>query len=343
MELPSISVIIPAYNAQKTIASTIRSIKSLNSPPLECIVVDDGSTDQTCDIVQKEGAILVSAKENQGPGLARNIGAQEAKGEFLAFTDADCVVKADWLEKLYLKFEENDCCGVTGPYAGPVQGHVLGTIIDRWIRYNQRKVPQKIYSCISSNLFVKKKDFDEIGGFPFYKLPGSNRFYYGNEDEEFANLLAVKKKKPFIWLSSSSVYHDYRDNFKSHFNQQKLWVEAILVSIARFPTLSSGEESNYSSLSSIFSIASFWLTVGSLSAVYFGAWLSLASLPFFIYHLGHIQAIALPEKKIGQKFYFTLYTYFFIAFTSLAWTKGLLTGGFKFIRCYYHWRIKSHA
>ncbi len=344
MESPKISVIIPAYNAEKTIKNTLTSIKALTLAPIECIVVDDGSDDNTCEIAKKEGAIVLSADKNMGPGLARNLGAQNAKGEYLAFTDSDCVVPPDWLEKFYAAFKEQPCSGITGPYAGPVRMHRIGKVIDRWLRHNQRKVPREIFSCISSNLFVKKKDFKEIGGFPTYKLPGSDKFYYGNEDEEFANLLAFKKKQPFIWLKDNGIFHDYRENLRDHFKQQSYWVEAILVSIARFPSISNGEESNYSTTSSVVSIFLTWLAIGSLIAGFIkNPVLFFGSVPFFVLHKGHVKAIIFEEKLFKERLFLIFYAYFFVALTSIAWSKGLISGGSKFARCYFHWRIRSHA
>lgn len=90
MNGPAVSVIIPAYNAGKTIALTIDSILAQSQPPLEVLVVDDGSIDDTAAIAEAyPEPVRVIRKPNGGPASARNLGARLAKGEWLAFLDSD--------------------------------------------------------------------------------------------------------------------------------------------------------------------------------------------------------------------------------------------------------------
>jgi glycosyltransferase involved in cell wall biosynthesis len=84
------SVIIPAYNRENLIAATLRSVLEQDDPDYEIIVVDDGSTDRTVEIVEQFGSRVRLIKQvNQGPGPARNLGAVQARGEYLAFVDSD--------------------------------------------------------------------------------------------------------------------------------------------------------------------------------------------------------------------------------------------------------------
>jgi glycosyltransferase involved in cell wall biosynthesis len=88
----SVSVIIPAYNAGQRVARTIATALNQTLPVLEVIVVDDGSTDDTVEVVSKFGGpVRVVSKPNGGPASARNLGASLARGEWLAMLDAD-----DW-------------------------------------------------------------------------------------------------------------------------------------------------------------------------------------------------------------------------------------------------------
>lgn len=88
-----VSVVIPAYNAEATIADTLRSVRSQTHRDLEIIVVDDGSTDRTISIVKThaavDGRITVIAQKNAGVAAARNAGWQSARSAFIAFVDAD--------------------------------------------------------------------------------------------------------------------------------------------------------------------------------------------------------------------------------------------------------------
>ena len=88
------SVIIPCYNSEKTISEAIHSIPN-NPSDIEIIVIDDGSSDDTCNIVnvlcdEYKGIVLIK-QENQGAGAARQKGVKTAKGEYLTFLDSDDV------------------------------------------------------------------------------------------------------------------------------------------------------------------------------------------------------------------------------------------------------------
>ena len=86
------SVVMPAFNAERTIVASLTSCLAQTKPPFEIIVVDDGSTDRTKELVEKtfsENVRLISLSENRGPAAARNIGIRAATGTHIAFQDAD--------------------------------------------------------------------------------------------------------------------------------------------------------------------------------------------------------------------------------------------------------------
>ena len=86
----SVTVIIPAYNGAAYIARAVESALAQTHKPLEVLVVDDGSTDRTAEIVAAmPPPVRLIRKENGGPASARNLGAREAKGNWLALLDAD--------------------------------------------------------------------------------------------------------------------------------------------------------------------------------------------------------------------------------------------------------------
>lgn len=85
-----VSVVIPAFNAEKTIQKTVESVLSQTYPPCEIIVINDGSEDGTeRRVKQFENQVKVITQENAGPSAARNNGVKKAKGDFIAFLDAD--------------------------------------------------------------------------------------------------------------------------------------------------------------------------------------------------------------------------------------------------------------
>ncbi|OQY48441.1 MAG: hypothetical protein B6242_02340 [Anaerolineaceae bacterium 4572_78] len=111
------SIIIPAYNAGKTLSACLDSLKNqtVNSDQFEIIVVDDGSSDNTADIA-RQFDVQILQKENGGPASARNVGAEVATGDLLLFTDADCIPASDWLAQISEPFQDPTVMGVKGVY-----------------------------------------------------------------------------------------------------------------------------------------------------------------------------------------------------------------------------------
>jgi glycosyltransferase involved in cell wall biosynthesis len=98
---PSVSIIIPAYNAQDTIKECIMSVLNSNYPRFEVIVIDDASTDRTAEVVRSfENVVLVEKEKNRGCAATKNLGAKKAKGEYFYFLDSDVVIYEDTVEKL---------------------------------------------------------------------------------------------------------------------------------------------------------------------------------------------------------------------------------------------------
>ena len=98
------TIIVPVYNAEKTINRCLDSIKKQTIENFECIVVDDGSSDcspQVCDSYSKnDSRFVVFHKENGGVSSARNFGIDHAKGEWICFVDADDFISEDYLKKI---------------------------------------------------------------------------------------------------------------------------------------------------------------------------------------------------------------------------------------------------
>jgi glycosyltransferase involved in cell wall biosynthesis len=107
--MTTISVIIPAYNAQRTILETIQSVQQQTIKDLEIIVIDDGSTDQTLNVVKsiKDSRIQIFAYPNSGVSTARNRGILKANSEYISFIDADDLWTPDKLEKQLAALKSN--------------------------------------------------------------------------------------------------------------------------------------------------------------------------------------------------------------------------------------------
>ena len=117
-EWPSASVVVCAYQAEDTIEECLRSLIELDYPNYEVLVVDDGSTDATAQIACTLPVRLLSC-DRLGLSGARNMGLEQAQGEFVAYLDADAHADPDWLTYLALALEEPGTAGAGGPNPGP--------------------------------------------------------------------------------------------------------------------------------------------------------------------------------------------------------------------------------
>ncbi|MGH7801695.1 MAG: glycosyltransferase [Thermodesulfobacteriota bacterium] len=168
--LPKVSVIVPVYNAEKTIAECINSLLRLNYPKenLELIFINNASTDRTENILNRYGEeIRILYEEKRGPSSARNKGLLNAGGDVVAFVDADCAVDKDWLKNIFLPLQDKS--------VGIVGGKILSKrpcnkieefgekIHDHHKAINEFKPPYVITMNWSSRLSVLKEVslFDE--------------------------------------------------------------------------------------------------------------------------------------------------------------------------------------
>ena len=112
--MPSISVIIPAYNAEKTIKETIQSVLNQTWQDFELLIINDGSQDATLEVIEsiQDPRIKIFSYPNAGSSASRNRGIAIAKGEYISFIDADDLWTADKLEAQYKALQENSQAAV---------------------------------------------------------------------------------------------------------------------------------------------------------------------------------------------------------------------------------------
>jgi glycosyltransferase involved in cell wall biosynthesis len=155
---PTVSVVMPAYNAAATIAAALRSVEAQTVPPDEVIVVDDGSADGTAALVAKRfPRVRLIRQANAGCGQARNTGVRAAKGEWLAFLDADDL----WLpRKLERQLSETRdpavaviVCRVTNKQGEPLPSRIGF----HWLWASN--------DILVSSALVRRSAFDSAGAF----------------------------------------------------------------------------------------------------------------------------------------------------------------------------------
>jgi len=103
--LPKVSVIVPVYNTEEYIEECLMSLKKQTLKDIEFIIIDDGSTDKSYEIMQKyaknDKRFRIFHQENQGVGKTRNFGIDKARGEYIGFVDSDDYVSKNYFEELY--------------------------------------------------------------------------------------------------------------------------------------------------------------------------------------------------------------------------------------------------
>lgn len=129
-DAPFVSIIVPVYNRENDIGECLDSLLALDYPEsrLEIIVVDDGSADNTVQVVESYPVRLLKLPENQGQSAARNQAAEAAAGKILAFMDSDCIADPNWLLELIPYFQD-DRVALVGGY---VDAYYSKTRLDRF-------------------------------------------------------------------------------------------------------------------------------------------------------------------------------------------------------------------
>lgn len=120
MNNPLVSIIVPVYNAQNSVARCLESICAQTWKELEIIVLNDGSRDDSLTICQqfqqKDPRIIVVDKENEGLSMTRNVGLQHAHGKYVQFVDSDDHIAPDFTEHMVTAAEEYDADLIISPY-----------------------------------------------------------------------------------------------------------------------------------------------------------------------------------------------------------------------------------
>ena len=117
IETDLVSVVIPTFNGARRIGKCLDALLHQVPPrPVEVLVVDDGSADNTAEIVACYPGVRLIAQRNAGPAAARNRGASEARGKYLLFTDDDCIPAENWLHSMLAPFADPEVVGAKGIY-----------------------------------------------------------------------------------------------------------------------------------------------------------------------------------------------------------------------------------
>ena len=163
MANPLISCIIPVFNGERYLGEALDSILAQTYRPIEIIVVDDGSTDGTGELVARYGdRIRYFRQNNEGAPTARNAGLSAARGAFVAFLDSDDLWHPDKLERQMARFEarpELDLC-VTH-----LQRFWIPELETERQRFQNHRFAEVLPGYITQTLLARRNVFDSVGNF----------------------------------------------------------------------------------------------------------------------------------------------------------------------------------
>ncbi len=237
-----VSVIIPTHNFAEYISESIDSVLAQTYRGFEIIIVDDGSTDNTKEVVEKWGQsdkVRYFYQENKGPGAARNRGIKESKGDYIAFLDADDLWLPEKLKKQMDKFNQSPELGFI--HTDYVLFNENGTMQNRKFGIKSKKnlsghiFPYLLRECFvrTSTVMLRKECFEKIGFF---------EEAYLSEDYDF--LLRLSKEYQAGYVDETMA--KCREHIKqAHLNIEKTYesVENVInKTLKRFPELENDRE-----------------------------------------------------------------------------------------------------
>jgi glycosyltransferase involved in cell wall biosynthesis len=207
---------VPVLNGERTLAESLATWLRVDYPPdrREVIVVDNGSTDRTAEIVRR-APVRYLFEPRRGTARARNLGIEASSGEIVAFTDADCLVSDRWLRALVAGFEGDDVGGV----AGEILPFPPRTAAERHSARIRHLAPQRYLRrpqlpfAVTANLAFRREVFGQVGLLD----PEAPR---GGECTDFCTRFFRHTGQRIALAPRAVVFHRHRSTTGELFRQQ---------------------------------------------------------------------------------------------------------------------------
>jgi O-antigen biosynthesis protein len=220
IKLPMCSVVICSYNGASTVPTCLRSLQKLRYPSYEVIFVDDGSTDNTQEILKEFPWVRNIHQENKGLSFARNVGMNAARGEVVVYTDSDCEADEDWLYYLALSLVRSGHGGMGGPNLIPDEGSWVADCVGlspggpTHVMIDDRTA-EHVPGC---NMAFYTTILKQVNGFdPQYRKAG----------DDVDLIWRIQNSGRSIGFSpAAQVWHYRRNTIKAYLKQQRGYGEA---------------------------------------------------------------------------------------------------------------------
>lgn len=227
METPPVSIGIAAYNAEATIRPLLDSLLELEYPKYEVVIVDDGSTDATAEIIREytgdESPIRLIEQANAGASAARNQAFEAAQYEIIAYTDSDTRVDSGWLQELVQPFADPGVGATTGKTTFETNDTCTSWVrsVDIAIRNDRRGETTRLAN--GPNCAFRRALLEKIGGF--------NPDWFHAEDtavsyEVYAHGYEIR------YVPTAEVYHvpedDWRDYLSKRYRDAKAFTRVLV-------------------------------------------------------------------------------------------------------------------
>lgn len=215
-----ISVVIPVYNAEETIKICLEGLLAQDKLPEEIILIDNGSKDESVNIIKDiireclSPKFILDFEHKRGPAPARNKGINISKGDIIAFLDADCVPKYDWIKNILIKFQKDPALvGIGGRTEGFEPANSIEKLIAsfRYYEFERKDNVNKIDIILGAyiptrNAAYKKEALESVGLFD------ESLFAEVGEDVDIYLRLLDRNYKMVVWDQDIVVRHKERNN-----------------------------------------------------------------------------------------------------------------------------------
>lgn len=223
---PSISVIIPVHNGERTLRECLLSVRAQLNEGDEIIVIDDGSTDRSPEITEGLRIKLIR-QTRQGQSSARNKGIKAAQGDIVVFTDADCTVQSGWLGELVTPISRGESAGTVGRITSNQENRVANLIqIELDERYSQMKNREAVDFLNTGNCAFRKELLDD---------PAFDERFLWLEDVELSFRLAQKGHR-MVFVENAVVDHPHPESFWQYLLRKFRYAVFAPIIYRRYPS-----------------------------------------------------------------------------------------------------------